>query len=158
MPTVDPPDSFVESLQGWWANDPLEIIIVTVPRDHAQVEQMVAEFRRRELGRCMPEASADRETERQVDEDALASRLRVLVHAEASSKRRQLAQGIRASSGRILALSDDDVVWPASGSLLTTLLAPFHGSGKSGRTVGASGGPKTPYIPPERQRADIATA
>lgn len=150
VPTVSPPESLVESLVSWFRNEPLEVILVTIPRDLPAVQQLVAKFKKIayrlaiEEGRQMPPEILQAVPERDRHVFATSNenkvlrphpfiqfmcdpeaKLRILTHPE-PTKRGQMATGIRATKGKFIALCDDDVLWHPSGQLLRWLLAPFQ--------------------------------
>lgn len=111
VPTIDTEHTFTESVRLWLANNPKELIIVTIPRDVLRVEELLK-----------PISEFD------------AGKIRVLV-APRANKREQLIRGIKEANGSILALVDDDTFWPHD-MVLAYLLAPFEDE-----RVGACGGP-----------------
>lgn len=114
VPTIDTEDTFTECLRLWLANNPREIIVVTVPRDLTRVHQLIQPIQRPDF-----------------------DKIHVYTVAQAN-KRAQLIRGIKASTGCILALVDDDTFWPHD-QVMQYLLAPFE---DEYRDVGAVGGPQ----------------
>ncbi|OIW30741.1 family 2 glycosyltransferase [Coniochaeta ligniaria NRRL 30616] len=127
VPTIDTEDTFTECLRLWLANKPKEIIVVTIPRDLARVQQLV-----------QPIAQPD------------FDKIQVLTVPEAN-KRAQLIRGIQAATGTILSLVDDDVFWPHD-MVLPYLLAPFED-----KKVGACGGPQKAHLDDCRKDENVIT-
>jgi glycosyltransferase involved in cell wall biosynthesis len=100
VPTIDTESTFTECVRLWLKSKPREIIIVTVPRCKAHVEQLV-----------MP-----------IHE--FKDKITILT-APLANKRHQLMVGSKAASGKIHALVDDDAYWPAD-TVIPHLLAPFE--------------------------------
>ena len=96
----------MECLSSQILNHPHEIVIVTIMSDKDRVLELV---------------------EKVDDPDG---KIRVLT-VEAANKRRQMVCGIQATSGKILALVDDDTVWP-NPAVLTHLLAGFEDAAVGG--------------------------
>ncbi|PHH90277.1 hypothetical protein CDD83_4112 [Cordyceps sp. RAO-2017] len=117
--TIDTPDAFSACLRTWAGNAPKEIIIVTVPHDAARVRALVSAA---QVPSTVP--------------------VTVLTHPRAT-KRGQMSRGIRQSTGRIVALADDDTYWPPTA--LAHLLAPFEDP-----AVGGVGG-RHKAAPPEHK-------
>ena len=112
VPTIDTEHTFTECLQLWLRNNPREIIVVTIPRDLWRVRKLIEPI------------------------DA-AGRDKILVlSVPKANKREQMVCGIKAATGSILALVDDDVFWPHP-RVLPALLAPLEN-----KDVGAVGGPQ----------------
>lgn len=111
VPTVDTENTFAECVRLLLVNCPKEIIIVTVPWNLNRVRDFLKALTREEG----------------------YEKLKVLTVKHAN-KREQLVYGIKASSGKILALVDDDIFWPQP-TVLSSLLAPFQDP-----TVGESTG------------------
>jgi cellulose synthase/poly-beta-1,6-N-acetylglucosamine synthase-like glycosyltransferase len=116
VPTVDTEDTFPASLRTWASSNVKEIIIVTVPDELERVQALVAQA---DITPTIP--------------------LRVLTCPRAS-KRGQMARGIREATGRIIALSDDDISWTRT--TLVHLLAPFEDA-----SVGGVGGRQKAALP-----------
>ncbi|KAI1307135.1 hypothetical protein F5Y03DRAFT_405713 [Xylaria venustula] len=131
VPTVGfDTSTFSRALISWLANKPREIIIVTVPRELHRATDLVN-------SKPIQEANVGTELE--------------LLTIPAPNKRDQLVRGIKACTGGIIALADDDAYWnPRS---LIHLLAPFQQS-----DIGIVGGPIESYLPIERQDPSIITA
>jgi glycosyltransferase involved in cell wall biosynthesis len=100
VPTIDTESTFTECVRLWLESNPREIIIVTVPRCKAHVEQLV----------------------KPVQE--LTDKITILT-APLANKRQQLMVGAKAASGKIIALVDDDAYWRAA-TVIPYLLAPFE--------------------------------
>ena len=108
IPTVDTPAALTECLSSHLLNHPREIVIVTVGRDKDRVLNLV---------------------EKVDDPDG---KIRVLT-IEVANKRRQMVCGIQATTGKILALVDDDTLWPTP-AVLPHLLAGFEDANVGGVT------------------------
>lgn len=100
VPTIDTESTFTECVRLWLKSNPREIIIVTVPRCKAHVEQLV-----------MPIHDFE-------------DKITILI-APLANKRHQLMVGAKAASGKIHALVDDDAYWSAD-TVIPHLLAPFE--------------------------------
>jgi len=100
VPTIDTESTFTECLRLWVESKPLEIIIVTVPRCKAHVERLV----------------------KPVQE--FTYKITILT-SPVANKRQQLMVGVKAASGKIIALVDDDAYWRST-SVVPYLLAPFE--------------------------------
>jgi Glycosyltransferase like family 2 len=97
VPTMQSDSSFTETFLTWIANDPLEIIIVTIDSKLQEMQSIVTK----------------------TSKDVAGSSTKVMVLSiPLAGKRRQMAHGIQ----RVLA--DDDVFWPPM--LLPYLLACFE--------------------------------
>ncbi|KAL0931201.1 N-acetylglucosaminyltransferase [Colletotrichum truncatum] len=106
IPTIDTPDTFTDCLRLWLANNPREIIIVTIERDLQRVYDLVKPV--------IPEG-----------EERIS-----LMTADYANKREQLVVGIKEAKGKILALVDDDAFWGYE--VLPSLLAPFEDNNVGG--------------------------
>ena len=100
----------MECLSSQILNHPHEIVIVTIMSDKDRVLELV---------------------EKVDDPDG---KIRVLT-VEAANKRRQMVCGIRATTGKILALVDDDTIWPTP-AVLPHLLAGFEDATVGGAVGG----------------------
>uniref|UniRef100_A0A093V5P2 Uncharacterized protein n=1 Tax=Talaromyces marneffei PM1 TaxID=1077442 RepID=A0A093V5P2_TALMA len=98
VPTIDTGSCFTECMRLWLRSNPCEIIIVTVPKCKARVEQLVA--------------------------PVLTGTITILT-VPLANKRQQLMAGAKAASGRIIALVDDDAYWRTT-TVMPYLLAPFE--------------------------------
>ncbi|KAJ2974979.1 hypothetical protein NUW58_g8488 [Xylaria curta] len=131
VPTVGfDPQSFSRALISWLANQPAEIIVVTVGRDYPQAKALLNSD-------AIQEANKGTEI-------TLLSIIR-------PNKRRQLIEGVSASTGRIVAFVDDDAFW--NPDTLLNLLAPFQVP-----DIGLVGGPIESYLPEDRQNPAVITA
>jgi hypothetical protein len=92
--------TFTESVRLWLRSNPREIIITTVERNKARVEQLIEPLRQ--------------------NNDKI-----IIVTAPLANKRHQLILGVKAAKGEILALVDDDVYWRVS-TVVPYLLALFE--------------------------------
>ena len=110
IPTVDTPEALTECLSSQLLNHPHEIVVVTIKTDRDRVLKLV---------------------EKVDDPDG---KIRVLT-VEVANKRRQMVCGIQATTGNILALVDDDTVWPNS-AVLPHLLAGFEDATVGGAVGG----------------------
>ena len=100
VPTIDTESTFTECLRLWLESKPREIIIVTVPRCKAYVEQLV----------------------KPVQE--FTDKITILT-TPLANKRQQVMVGAKAAGGKIIALVDDDAYWNAA-TVVPYLLAPFE--------------------------------
>ncbi|KAI0973407.1 hypothetical protein F4678DRAFT_477875 [Xylaria arbuscula] len=131
VPTVGfDPSSFSQALVSWLANKPREIIIVTIPEELQSATTLV---------NLDPIQAAN-----------VCTELKLLT-IPLPNKRDQLVRGIRACTGKIIALADDDSYW--NPHTLIHLLAPFQES-----DIGLVGGPIESYLPTERQDPSVITA
>lgn len=142
VPTIDTPDTLTKSIRLWRLNNPREIIIVTT---HEYLE-LVTELVYSSLGTPAKRLETTQKILDYLDEE----NIRVFAIPRAG-KRNQLAFGIRKAQSRMIALTDDDTLWPST--LLKHLLAPFEDS-----KIGGTGGLQSAYIPLERQDPRILTA
>jgi cellulose synthase/poly-beta-1,6-N-acetylglucosamine synthase-like glycosyltransferase len=110
IPTVDTPEALTECLTSQLLNHPHEIVIVTITRDKDRVLKLVGQVN---------------------DPDG---KIRVLT-VKAANKRRQMVCGIQATTGSVLALVDDDTVWP-NPAVLPHLLAAFEDATVGGAVGG----------------------
>lgn len=113
VPTIDTEVSFTECIRLLLANHPKEIIVVTVPWNLNRVRRLIEP--------------------RQLEHIGQKSKIRIFT-VNRASKREQVMRGIEASTGKILALVDDDTFWPQP-MVLSYLLVPFEDP-----TVGGSTG------------------
>jgi hypothetical protein len=97
VPTIDTESTFTECVRLWLKSNPREIIIVTVQRYKTHVEQLVS--------------------------SVLTDKIIILI-APMANKRQQIAIGVKAAKGKIIALVDDDAYWGAATA--PYLLAPFE--------------------------------
>ncbi|KAG8156407.1 hypothetical protein KVR01_013748 [Diaporthe batatas] len=127
---LSPPPIFEKCLRSWLKNQPHEVILVTT-FDYVQAVRSVIE--------SFDMSIADR---------ALIK----VVHLDegVSGHRLQQAMGFKAASGKIMAVTDDQILWPDS--LLKSMLPCFEDP-----QVGAAGGPIEIYIPEERRDRNIVT-
>jgi hypothetical protein len=116
VPTINTETSFATCLCGLLKNNPRQVIIVTTEAEEQRVKRLV----------YIPSIEAARG---KVD-------LKIL-SIPRPNKRDQLVLGIKASSGNIIALVNDDAFWD-SNTVLYHLLAPFQQ-----KDVGLVGGPIT---------------
>ncbi|KAI1867435.1 hypothetical protein JX265_007237 [Neoarthrinium moseri] len=126
VPTIDFDESVKRCFRVWLTNKPLEIIFVTTVDLEKSLRVLIA------------------------DVDPGSTNIKFLT-VEHVNKRDQLIKGVNESSGRILALVDDDAFWKSDMTLLN-LLAPFQDD-----DVGLVGGPIKSYIPEHRRRPEIIT-
>lgn len=98
VPTIDTDSTFTECMRLWLQSNPLEIIVVTVPRCRARLEKLVS--------------------------SVITDKVTILT-APLANKRQQIAIGAKAAKGKIIALVDDDAYWRAS-TVVPYLLAPFE--------------------------------
>ncbi|ROW15011.1 hypothetical protein VPNG_03483 [Cytospora leucostoma] len=106
VPTISAGRGFEEAIRSWLANQPLEVLIITVEGLQQSILDLVAQTL--DSGPSTTITTTD---------------IRVLTIPRAS-KRQQLACGIQAAKGSILVLVDDDVFWPPT--LLPLVLACFE--------------------------------
>lgn len=103
VPTIQTGTDFIGALASWLANDPLEIIVVTV-EDQVQ-----------HLNRLIKKSLEGTEY----------SRKKIAVLAVSSAgKRKQMARGVERAKGSIIVFADDDVFWQPL--LLQYILACFE--------------------------------
>jgi len=100
----------MKCLSSQLLNHPREIVIVTIMRDKDRVLELVGKV------------------------DDPDGKIRVLT-VEAADKRRQMVCGIQATTGKILALVDDDTFWPTP-AVLSYLLAGFQDATVGGAVGG----------------------
>jgi cellulose synthase/poly-beta-1,6-N-acetylglucosamine synthase-like glycosyltransferase len=131
VPTVGWDDDFPKALISWLANNPREVIVVTID---SELERM-----RAVLGSAFVQDAVDNTN----------TQLKLLTIPRAN-KRDQLVAGINESEGSILTLADDDTFW--NPTTLLHLFAPFQEA-----DVGLVGGPIECYIPEERRDPDVIT-
>lgn len=130
VPTIDADINFAGFLCRWLSNKPREIILVTLESEEAALRRVIES----------PEV--------QTAKKKTSIELLTVKHA---NKRDQLCVGINASTGKIIALVDDDAYYK-SDEILLHLLAPFQED-----DVGLVGGPIGSYIPADRQHGHIIT-
>ncbi|KAK7184386.1 hypothetical protein DPSP01_013830 [Paraphaeosphaeria sporulosa] len=106
VPTIETEATFTECVRLWLRSNPREIIIVTVPRYKAHVEQLVQPVK------------------------DLTDKITILV-APVANKRQQIMMGARKATGKIIALVDDDAYWRGSG-VMPYMLAAFEDSSVGG--------------------------
>ena len=82
----------------WLKSNPREIIIVTVPRCRSEVEKLVS--------------------------PVFTDKITILT-APLANKRQQLAIGVKAATGKVIALVDDDAYWRST-KIVPYMLAPFE--------------------------------
>ena len=109
IPTIDSGPEIKRALESWVANDPFEVIFVTVPKAQPALEK---------LSRSV---------------DPQGHKVRVITVAK-GNKRNQMVAGINQVRTPILVFADDDVLWPKD--FLKYVLAPFEDSRMGG--VGTS--------------------
>ena len=103
VPTIQTSIEFVGVLASWLANDPLEIIVVTVDDQVQHLNGLI--------GKCLKGTEY--------------SRTKVIVLALSSAgKRKQMACGLEHAKGSIIVFADDDVFWQPL--LLQYILACFE--------------------------------
>ncbi|PLB36807.1 polysaccharide synthase [Aspergillus candidus] len=100
VPTIDTESTFTECMRLWLKANPREIVIATVERNKARVEELIEPLRQH------------------------ADKI-VIVISPLANKRHQLIVGVKAAMGKIFALVDDDVYWRV-GTVVPYLLAPFE--------------------------------
>ncbi len=130
VPTISADENFSRFLCRWLSNNPREIILVTVESDEFILRSVVDS----------PDVQA-----------AVKDTKLELLTVKRANKREQLCVGINASSGKIIALVDDDAFYRTDGILLQ-LLAPFQQD-----DIGLVGGPIHSYVPSERKHGQIIT-
>lgn len=128
--TIETPDIFVQCLETWLGNNPLEIIIVTVQPNLGRLRILISKA-------CITARHAEK-----VSIHAL--------HANQVGKRFQLAFGISKARGAIIATPDDGIQWPVQ--YLEHMLPPFDDD-----SIGAVGSNMTVYIPPSRRNEQVIT-
>lgn len=99
VPTIDADDGFLEASQTWLVGNPKEIIIVTAEHMREALEEFAIKM------------------------DGRNGRVRVITVPQAN-KRRQMAEGIKATQTDIIVFADDDALWPPT--LLQYVLACFE--------------------------------
>ena len=99
MPTIDADEGFFTAAQTWLLGNPKEIIIVTAEHMREPLEQLAIRV------------------------DGVNGRIRVLT-VPAANKRKQMAEGIKATQTDIIVFADDDALWPPT--LLQHVLACFE--------------------------------
>ncbi|KAK9899013.1 glycosyltransferase family 2 protein [Cystobasidium minutum MCA 4210] len=99
VPTIDAEDGFLEASQTWLVGNPKEIIIVTAEHMREALEEFAVKM------------------------DGDNGRVRVITVPQAN-KRRQMAEGIKATQTDIIVFADDDALWPPT--LLQYVLACFE--------------------------------
>ncbi|TPX08511.1 uncharacterized protein E0L32_009998 [Thyridium curvatum] len=124
VPTIDTDSNFIECMRLWLKSKPREIIVVTVPRCEAHVLQLLA--------------------------PVLNDKITILT-VPLANKRQQLMAGVKAATGKIIALVDDDAYWRGP-AVIPYLLAPFENP-----EVGLVAGLQSPEIPHERRNAKAIT-
>ncbi|EPS25877.1 putative hyaluronan synthase [Penicillium oxalicum 114-2] len=100
VPTIDTESTFTECMRLWLEANPREIIIATIERNRARVEQLIEPFQ----------------------QDAYRI---IIVVAPLANKRHQLMVGVKAAKGKIFALVDDDAYWHVD-TVVPYFLAPFE--------------------------------
>ncbi|POS74905.1 glycosyl transferase family 2 [Diaporthe helianthi] len=125
---LSPPNLFEQCLRSWLKNQPREVVLVTT-FDYAQAVRSAIE--------SYDLTTADR------------AMIKV-VHLDegVSGHRFQQAMGFKAASGKIMAVTDDQILWP-DGLLKNSKLTDPQ--------VGAAGGPIGVHIPEERRDKNIIT-
>ncbi|KAJ1333162.1 N-acetylglucosaminyltransferase [Microdochium nivale] len=130
IPTINTPKDFTECMKLWLANEPREIIIVTVPRDLQHVKELL----------------------RVVDLERYPHVPVSVLTVPRPGRREQMSLAIKHATGRIVAYVDDDTYWPSS-KVLPYLLAGFEDPG-----VGGVGGKQSAFVPATRRAAGVITA
>ncbi|ROV90077.1 hypothetical protein VSDG_08384 [Cytospora chrysosperma] len=127
---LNPPKIFSECLKTWLGNNPKEVILVT---NYDYYDGVLAALQSYDL-----------------TEDDRA-KIKVF-HLEEGiyGHRLQHALGFKMATGKIMAVTDDQILW--SDHTLECMLPCFEDA-----KVGAAGGPLSVYIPPERRDPDIIT-
>ena len=100
IPTINTPDAFTECMRLWLANEPKEIIIVTIPRDLQRVKELLAPV-------------GDTSTPISV------------FTVPKPGRRAQMSLALDKATGSIITYVDDDTYWPTN-KVLPHLLAGFH--------------------------------
>ncbi|RYP44465.1 hypothetical protein DL768_009064 [Monosporascus sp. mg162] len=126
--TVDPLLVFQSCLHTWLPNEPLELLTVTRGPQEACIRALIES------------AGLPREEQQKIR----------LLTAARKSKRGQLACGIRAAQGAIIATADNHIAWPPT--FLRHMLPCFEDA-----HVGAACPPIGVHIPAERRSADAIT-
>ncbi|KUI65423.1 hypothetical protein VM1G_01258 [Cytospora mali] len=127
---LDPPKIFPLCLMTWLANDPKEIILVTNYD-------------------CYQNVLAALQTYNLTDEDR--AKIKVFHLKEGIlGQRLQHAVGFEKATGKIMAVTDDQILW--SQHTLERMLPCFEDD-----QVGAAGGPLGVYLPPERRNPNVIT-
>ncbi|TEA10736.1 hypothetical protein C8034_v008887 [Colletotrichum sidae] len=130
IPTVDTADDFTDCLRLILANNPKEIIIITVKRDFERVNKLIEPL--------MPLIfKGDHHV--------------VVMTAHHASKREQSVVGMKEATGKILAIVDDDAYWDSE-TTLPYLLAPFENP-----KVGGAVGKQTARIIESRRHPKLVT-
>jgi hypothetical protein len=130
LATIETPDIFARCLQTWLANDPLEVIIVTVDQNLDRLRALISR------------ANLTVEETRKVSVHT--------VPPQQVGKRSQVAVAIPKARGAIFATPDDGIQWP--GRYLEHMLAAFEDE-----RIGAVGSNMTVYIPPTRRNPEVIT-
>lgn len=130
VPTVNADDNFPKFLCRWLSNNPREVILVTIESEEPRLRRMIE-------SEDVQDATQD-------------TRIELLTVAQAN-KRDQLCVGVNASTGKIIALVDDDAFYKSE-NILLQLLAPFQQD-----DVGLVGGPIGSYVPVDRRNGDVIT-
>ena len=115
-------------LKSWLSNNPLEIIIITIPEHVEKIRSVILN------AITSPEDFA---------------KINLLVSPE-KGKRAQLSVGLRAARGEVLALVDDHIMWHTD--FLKGMLPCLEDE-----SVGAVGPMIIPMIPHERQDVNVIT-
>lgn len=100
VPTIDTGSTFTECMHLWLKSNPREVIIATIERNKARIEELIEPLREH------------------------ADKI-VVVISPLANKRHQLMVGVEAAKGEIFALVDDDVYWRVD-TVMPYLLAPFE--------------------------------
>ena len=132
VPTIDADANFPGFLCRWLSNRPHEVILVTVESEETALRELIETP---EVKAAMTESNA---------------RVKLLT-VKRANKRDQLCAGINASTGKIIALVDDDAYFK-SNDILLQLLSPFQED-----DVGLVGGPISSYVPKDRQHSNVIT-
>ncbi|KAI8826753.1 glycosyltransferase like family 2-domain-containing protein [Fimicolochytrium jonesii] len=99
VPTIDSGDEIRIAIRTWLANDPFEIIFITIPSAQPALERLA----------------------REVDPDG---RCVHVICVQKPNKRNQMVAGVNRVRTPITVFCDDDVIWPET--MLTWMLAPFE--------------------------------
>lgn len=100
VPTIDTESTFTECMELWLKANPREIIISTVERNKDRVLELIEPLKEHH--------------------DKI-----IVVTGPLANKRHQLIVGVKAATGKIFALLDDDVYWRVD-TVVPYLLAPFE--------------------------------
>ncbi|KAI1814532.1 polysaccharide synthase [Poronia punctata] len=130
--TIGPVENFAECLQSWLANDPLEIIFITIDSYLDEIKTVLEKTQ---------------DTLNISDEQRISMKL---LSVEGVGRRRQSVKGYNAARGSIIASVDDHILWPKD--FLPLMLAGFEEPG-----VGGVAPICGLYMSPERQDDKVVT-